>query len=248
MGNNPDSRSEAKADLNAKLAGLPSAYWPRVTELVTKAGPLKLEVDRVLPYAVLLTIVERQAKTEAPSDGHTRRSWRELLGLIHGFEGGYDDEKEAERQYRRGRRARSLLRASLDGVMGRWKKFQELVAKHRPDLPVHDQQRLSREALDGVRKSLDRIRMDLFLEDDVVTKERQVRRLSTAANAYSLWRSAVPAYRGKWSDMHRLAVKWRLSNSRDVEAFRGIVMRASRPGRHVPAGIADAWESLFEKS
>ena len=248
MRNNPNSRSEAKADLNAKLASLPEAYWPRVTELVTKARPLNLDLDRVLPYAVALTIAERQAENEGVSDEHTRRSRRELVGGIHGLETGYDDEKEAETQYRRGRRARNLLSASLDGLVGKWKRFHELVAKHKPDLPVHNQRTLSREVLATISKSLERIHLELFLEDDVLTEQRQARGLSTTAKAYSLWRSAVPRYRGKWSDMHVLAVKWRLSNSRDLEAFRSIVMRASRRGQHVPPGIADAWESLFEKS
>jgi len=213
-----------------------------------KARPLKLDLDRVLPYAVLLTIAERQAENEARSNEHTSRSWRELVGAIHGLEGGYHDEKEAETQYRRGRRARNLLSASLDGVVGKWKSFCELVAKYKPDLPVHNQRRLSREALDTISKTLERLHMELSLEDNVLTQERQARRLSIKATAYSLWRSAVPRYTGKWSDMHGLAVQWGLSISGDVEAFRSIVLRASRPGHQVPPGLADAWESLFEKS
>jgi hypothetical protein len=247
MKETPVPRSEALGELKAKLGRLPLPVSRRITELVTKVLPLKGDLDRIVPYAFLFTIVERHAKGEVISSEHTRSSWHELAGLIHGLQTGYRDEQEAATQYRRGRRARQILAASLDGVMTKWRKFHQLVNKHQLDLPLHNQERLARETLDGIRKALESMRTSLILEDSVLSKGRQLRPLSTTAKTYTMWRFGVPGYRGKWSDMYRLAVAWRLTYAQDVETFRSIVARLPPPSPEMQAQIASAWQWSFWK-
>jgi hypothetical protein len=114
-------------------------------------------------------------------------------------------------------------------------------------LPVYNQRKLSRKTLEGVRQTLESIRTSLILENGILSKEPQSRRLSTTAKAYSLWRFAVPHYRGMWSDMHRLAVAWRLSDAKDVESFRSLAARIPRPSPEIRALLEGAWQSLFGK-
>jgi hypothetical protein len=247
MGETPTPKSESAAKLKAKLSRLPPALSREITELVRKALPAEIALDRVLPYALLLSMMERRAQGEATSKEHARRSWRELAGSIHGLETGYRDEQEAAARYRLGRLARHRLGASLDGVATTWRKFQQLVEKHRLDLPVHNQRLLARKRLDAVGKTLEGLRTALFLENDVLHKERSTPSRSTTTETYSLWRFTVPQYQGKWSDMHRLAVVWRLTDAKDLDAFRIMVTRVPRPSQDMTLFIQGTWQSLFGK-
>jgi hypothetical protein len=142
-----------------------------------------------------------------------------------------------------------MLGLSLDGVIAKWKRFRQLVDKHRLDLPVHNRQQLSPKSLETIRKTLAGLRTSLFLEDDVLRKAQRTPHLSISSKTYSLWRFVIPSYRGKWSDMHRLAVAWRLSRAKDVDAFRGMVMRVPRPGEDQDLAllIGNSWRSLLKK-
>jgi hypothetical protein len=201
----------------------------------------------VLQYAALLVMTKREAETQAVSKAHTERSWHELAGQIHGLETGYREVQEAGTRYRRGRRARNDLGASLDGVIAKFRNFQQLVQKHRTDLPVHNQGMLSPGSLEDLDKTLEKLRISLSLENDVLAKERRSPGLSTREKTYALWRSVVPRYQGKWSDMHRLAKAWRLSGAIDVETFRCMVMRVPRTGQDRVSAMASAWRPFFEK-
>jgi len=241
------SRLEVPVELKARLGLLPTGLSQRITELVMKALSLNIELTRVLQYASLATMIDGDAQVDAISKDHTARSWHELAGVIHGPETGYWDEQEAGTRYRRGRRARQLLGVSLDGVITKWRKFQQLVDRRRVDLPVHNQQQLSAESLEAVGKTLVSLRISLFLEHDVLRKEHRRPRLPARAKTYSAWRFLVPRYRGKWSDMHRLAVAWGLSVAEDVETFRSIVMRVPPPSQDILRSLTSAWQSLFGK-
>ena len=242
-----DQRSEAPAKLDAKLGHLTAALSRRITELVTKAKPLAIEPNRVLQYAVLLVMTEREAETEAVSKEHTERSWHELAGLIQGLDTGYREVQEAGTRYRRGRRARNDLGASLDGVITKFRNFQQLLESQRADLPVHNEGMLSPRTLEGIRKTLEKLRISLVLEDDVLAKKRRAPSLSTTEKTYALWWFVVPRYRGKWSDMHSLATAWRLSDAKDVETFRSMVKRLPRSGQDTLTVMGSAWRPFFEK-
>jgi hypothetical protein len=233
MGNTLVLTSYAPAELKAILGPLPPAVSHRITELVTKALPLKIDRDHVVRYAFLFTIVEREAQGQAVSTEHATRAWRELVGGIHGMKTGYRDEQEAGMRYRRGRQARALLGTSLNALIKRWGNFQQLVHKHRSELPMHSQRRLSQRTLESLRKTLESMRASLVLEGDVLDKGRAPH-LSTTAKTYALWRFQMPSYPDRWIDMYRLAVEWRLSGAKDVETFRTIVMRATRPSQGMP--------------
>jgi hypothetical protein len=135
------------------------------------------------------------------------------------------------------------LGASLDGLIKKSKNFEQLAHKHRRDLPVQNQQRLSAESLEAVGKTLGSLRTSLFLENDVLSKEHRTPPLSTRAKTYSFWRFEVPNYRGKWNDMHRLAVAWRLSAAKDVETFRTMVKRVPPLSHDLSLLLGSAWQS-----
>jgi hypothetical protein len=240
-------KSESVAELKARLSRLPPAVSREITELVMKALPLDIALDRVLQYALLLSMMERLAQGEATSKEHARRSWHELAGSIQGLETGYRDEQEAAARYRLGRLARHRLGASLDGVATTWRKFQRLVEKHRLDLPVHNQRQLSRKRLDAVGKTLQTLGTGLILENDVLHKERPMPSLSIRNETYSLWRFTVPQYRGKWSDMYRLAAVWRLTDAKDLDTFRTMATRIPRPSQEMTLFIQGPWQSLIGK-
>jgi hypothetical protein len=218
-------------------------FSPRITELVTKALALGIDLDRVLQYAFLLTIVERRSQVEVSSEDHTDRSRHELAGQIQGLETGYWDEQEAGTRYRRGRRARHRLGASLDGLIKKWRNFEQVARKHRVDLPVHNQRRLSAKSLEAVGKTLESLRTSLSLENDIL-KEQHPGRLSISVTTYTFWRFKVPNYRGKSDDMYRLAVAWRLSAAKDVETFRAMVRRVPRPSQNLSLLLGSAWQLL----
>jgi hypothetical protein len=93
MGETPSPKSEAAAELKVKLGPLPPALAREITGLVEKALPLGIALDRVLPYALLLSVVERRAQGETVSQEHASRAWHELAGSIHGLETGYRDAR-----------------------------------------------------------------------------------------------------------------------------------------------------------
>jgi len=171
MGDTPSPKSEAAAELKVKLGPLPPALAREITGLVVKVLPIGIALDRVLPYALLLSVVERRAQGETVSQEHASRAWHELAGSIHGLETGYRDEQEAATRYRRGRLARHRLGASLGGMATTWRKFQQLADKHRLDLPEHNQQQLSRKRLDAIGKTLQHLQTGLILENDLLRKE-----------------------------------------------------------------------------
>jgi hypothetical protein len=69
------------SDPEAILGRLPPELSVRITELMTTACPLNIDLDLVLRYAFLFTTVERKAQGEAVSEEHHRRSLHELSGL-----------------------------------------------------------------------------------------------------------------------------------------------------------------------
>ena len=135
---------EVLSQLDPRLAELYSQLFPalasRVSSLVTGALPQRIHADRALKFAFLYANAEQRIRGEAVSKAiskdHTRRSKLELAGEIHGFLTGYDDEEAAQR-YRRGRRARQQIKASLDALLVRWRAFDQVVRKHRSELPIH---------------------------------------------------------------------------------------------------------------
>src|SRR6266851_10322179 len=120
---------EVLGQLDPKLAELyshlPSALASRISVLVRQALPQGIHPNRVLKFAFLYAKAERLAQGDSISKEHTRRSKLELAGEIHGLRTGYRDDVEAQRRYRRGRRARQQIKASLEAVLGKWRAFEQ---------------------------------------------------------------------------------------------------------------------------
>src|SRR5579871_1631265 len=112
---------EVLSRLNPNLAELhsqlPSVLAARISVLVREALPLRIHPNRLLRFAYLYANAERLRQRDARSREHTRRSKLELAGNIHGLETGYRDELHAKQTYRRGRRARQQIKASLDAFL-----------------------------------------------------------------------------------------------------------------------------------
>jgi len=242
-----------REQLNPKLAALYSQLSPavrsRIAALVQRALPPGIHPNRLVKYAFLYATAERQARSDAVSEDHAVRSKSELAGEIHGFRSGYRDQAEAKRLYRRGRQARQQIGASLEGLLKKWDGVEQVVQKHRSELPPHLRERFSNESLARPQKLLhDMYRATLLDEENFLSEKSRRHEPSEKAQTYEWWRCCMVRYRGKWNDMHQLALAWRLSKAVDQETFRSIVVQSSRRIKTLRYPFGKAWESaLFEK-
>ena len=158
-----DLPTDVLSRLDPELRDLYSQLHPdlasRISVLLRGARSRRLHPNRVLKYAFLYATAERLAQSNAVSKEHTRRSKLELAGQIHGLKTGYRDDAEATQQYRRGRRARQQIQASLDAPAGTRQVFEQVVEQHRSELPEHVQSRFSSPILSEVGKTLHRMRI-----------------------------------------------------------------------------------------
>ena len=249
----PDKLPEEILDqLDPKLvklySQLSSAVSLRIAALVRRAGPLGIHPNRLVKYAFLYATAERQAQSDVVSKEHATRSKSEMAGILHGFRAGYWDHAEAKHRYRRGRRARQQVGASLEGVLRKWKEVEQVVQKQRSYLPVHAQPRFSDESLAGVRKLLlDMQRSTVLDEEDVLGEKDRERVLTEAAQTYIWWCFAMPPYGGKWKDMHQLARAWKLSDATYVTTFRTVVGRICKRVNCTRCPLGTAWEAILSE-
>jgi hypothetical protein len=240
--------SRLDAELRELYFQLPSVVASRVSVLVSVARSLRIDPNRVVRYAFLYAIAERQALGDAVSKDHARRAKRELAGELHAFEAGYRDDAEATRQYRIGRRARQQVQASLDALLGQWQVFEQVVEKHRSKLPGHVQLRFSDSTLREFGKSLHNLRIAIALDEEDLTSENDAEPngRSVIAQTYIWWRSIIAPYSKKWSDMHQLARAWRMSPAMSVKDFQTVVRRISK-GAMSASSFGSAWDSVLSK-
>lgn len=243
---------EIRDQLDPQLANLCCRLPPVLSEpiagLVNKALKLGIHPDRLVKYAFLRATAEREAQGDAVSMEHAIRSKTELVGELHGLPTGYRDDAEASGQYRRGRRARQQIAASLEGLLTRWRAFEAVLEKHGGELPAHLQPQFSHENLAGTRELLRGMQSVLTLGSDALSEKNRPRALSAGAQTYIWWRFVMARYRGKWNDMHQLARVWRLSDAKDVETFRSMVVRITRDVTEIHYPFGSAWDSVFEKA
>ncbi len=244
---------EVLGQLDPKLAELysklPSVLAARIATLVERALPQRIHPNRVLKFAFLYAMAERSAQGDSFSKEHTRCSKLELAGEIHGLPTGYRDNVEAVQQYRGGRRARQQVKASLEAVLGKWEVFEQVVQKHRSELPVNLQSRFSNATLHDVSKILHNMAIATVLDEEDLTVEKGGdRERSEIAQTYIWWHLKMAHYRGKWNDMHQLAYAWKMTPAGSVRSFRTVVYRICK-GVKCRRLFANAWESaLSEKS
>ncbi len=243
---------EVLCQLNPKLAELysqlPPALASRVSSLVTGALPQRIRADRVLKFAFLYAKAEQLTQGEAVSKEHMRRSKLELAGEIHGFPTGYRDSVKASQRYRRGRRARQQIKASLDALLVRWRAFDQVVRKHRPELPIHIKSRFSNATLREVGKIFQSMGIVTVLDEEDLTREQgHERERSEIAQAYVWWRLKMAPYRGKWNDMHRLAFAWHMSSAGSASGFRTVVTRISK-GAVCIDSFGRSWDSVLSEN
>jgi hypothetical protein len=244
---------EVLSRLDPRLAELytqlPPVLAARISVLVRQALPQRIHPNRVLRFAYLYATAERSARGDPVSKEHTRRAKLELAGTIHELQTGYRDDVEAQQRYRRGRRARQQIKSSIDSVQGKWLAFEQLAQKLRPELPVHAQSKISDPLLQEIRKLLHGIGNAIVLDEaDLAKDEVHERKRSDIAQAYIWWHLLMASYRGKWNDMHRLAVAWRMSDAASVKRFSTVVYRHCK-GASWTYPFETSWESLLsEKS
>ncbi len=239
------------SQLDPKLAELysqlPSALASRISVLVKEALRHRIHPNRVLKFAFLYASAERRAQDDAVSKEHTRRSKLELAGAIHGLGTGYQDDVEAKQRYRRGRRARQQIKASLEAVRGKWRAFEQVVQKHRSELPVHLQSRFSNAILRDAGKTFQNMGIAIVLdEEDLAGETGGERERSEIAQAYIWWCLKLAPYRGRWNDMHQLASAWRMSPAASVGSFRAVVNRICK-GATCTNWFGDSWESVLSE-
>jgi hypothetical protein len=242
---------EVLSQLDPKLrelySQLPAGLASRVSDLVRRALPQGIRADRVLKFAFLYATAERRAQGDAVSKEHTRRSKLELAGEIHGLQSGYEDDGEAKRRYRRGRRARQQIKASFDSVLERWRVFKQVVQTHRSALPVHIRSKVSKSTLDEIGKALQTMGIAIVLdEEDLASEKRGEPVPSEIAQTYIWWRLKLAPYRGKWSDMHALAHAWHMSSAGSTDSFRTMVERICK-GTTCTDRLEKSWESVLSE-
>ncbi|HYM05832.1 MAG TPA: hypothetical protein VEU11_04675 [Terriglobales bacterium] len=232
--------------LDPKLAELfsqmPFASSSRIASLVGRALQLPIHPTQLVKYAFLFAEAERQAKGDAVSEDHATRSRHELAGESHALQTGYSDTTKARQRYRCGRRARQQIAALLQGLLTNWERVEHVVLKHREELPVYLRPTFSNEELAGIHGRLAALGRAVRLGRDVLIEKSHRRKLTVAAQTYIWWRFTLAPYTGKWNDMHRLAVAWRLSDVRDVESFRRIVGRICRGLKSMHCTFGSAWQ------
>ena len=209
------------------------------------ATPQNIHPNRVLRFAYLYSLAERSARSDPVAKEHTRRSKLELAGVIHGLRTGYRDDVEAKARYRRGRRARQQIKSSLESVLGRWTVFEQVVQKHRSDLPLHLQAPFSDSILKEVEKALKNMgKASVLDEKDLTSKDDPNPERSEVARAYIWWRLVMAPYRGKWDDMHRLALSWRMTDTTSPKQFRNKVCRILKAAK-CTYEFEKSWESIL---
>jgi hypothetical protein len=233
-------------ELAAAYSNLSVVLASPIAILVKEAVYEGVHPNRVLKFAYLYATAERRAQGEADSKDHARRSRRELAGYIQGFKTGYRDEAEAQQRYRRGRRARQHIKASLDPVVTKWRRFVEVVEKHRSELPVHVRPLFSKAKLYEIREMLHKMEVSTVVDEEDLAQEKILRERSVIAQTYIWWYLKMRRYYGKWNDMHRLAFVWRLSPTESVKSFRTVVSRTCK-GVTCTDSFGEPWESAFSE-
>ena len=224
---------------------LPAALASRISFLVSAAQPQNVQPNRVLKFAYLYAKAEGESRGDPLAKEHTRRARLELAGQIHGVENSYQKDVEAKQTYRAGRRARQQIKASVEAIVERWRVLERVVHKHRSDLPVHAQSAFSDPILREVKKGLQEMGMACVLdEEDLTSENSRGLRHSEIAQAYIWWHLLMAPYRGKWDDMHRLALAWRMSTTMSVIQFRSSVCRLCKR-TECTHRFEKTWESVL---
>ncbi len=247
----PQKQSEEISDrLDPKLAKLcsqlPPAVGSRIESLVKMALGAFVHPNWVVKYAFLLATAEQQAHGDAVSEDHARRSKAELVGELHGYLAGYWHPAKAMELYRRGRRARQQIQASMEGCLQRWVTAEQGVRKRRPELPVYQQAKFSEERLSSVRSLLLDMARTTVLDDEIPGKKSRSREPNVITQTFIWWHFCIAPYNGKTNEMYELAQLWQLSAAEDLETFRSIVSQACRRAKQsMRYPIGSAWESVL---
>jgi hypothetical protein len=224
-------------ELDPKLVELYSslslAGAARIEVLVRKAPHVAISPARLFKYAFLFARAESQVQGDDVSEDHGARSRLELAAALHGLPADYSDPAEVMRRYKAGRRARQQIKASIDAVVGEWRRLEQVVQRHRAKLPLHLHSRFTDKTMSDVQKVLHNMGNATVLdEEDLVNKRAGERKLSVNAQTYVWWCLALPTYRGKWNDMHQLAFAWKMSPTASVKRFRFVVERICKGATH----------------
>jgi hypothetical protein len=243
----PETLRRLDPKLAALYTQLPSPLASRISFLLRAARFSQIHPNRILKFAYLYARAEQLTQERAISKEHTRRANLELAGYIHGLSTGYHGDAEAKLRYRRGRQARQQVKASLEAVIGKWRVFKQVIEKHRSELPEHVQSPYADEILSDISKKLQVMGIATVLDEEDLGIERSDERVrSEIAQTYIWWCLSMPAYRGKWKDMHELACTWRMSPAALVKRFRYVVQRILREAV-LANGFGTAWDSVLSQ-
>jgi hypothetical protein len=243
----PITRFSRIAELYAEV---PAEFFSGVAQGGKRVRLAQITPDRVLKYAVLVAAAEKTAQEDVSTENEVRAR-AELLGKTYGFEEGYHKPAEARSLDKRGRRARQQIEASLQGAEQKWQNTEQVIRKHRSEIPLHLQEVLSDERLAVVEQSLRDMRRTVALPPKKKSgrqPRRRPRELTVASQTFLWWHHILPSYRGKWNDMHRLAGAWGLSNVQDVETFRILVKKQVRKITTLHFPFGGRWRKILSEN
>lgn len=232
---------------------------------VSQAQHLGIMPDRLYEYAYLhecaLCAVQRDGATQASSIDALYASY----GSIYGFGDGANDHKRVEQFYRDSRQKAQSIHATAVSLMARLTDFENLCLRESTALPrdffkginlvsgLHGTCdllylvmaraasliSLPESGYPGqVDDELAALREGKEYEPDHLL--RNLARLNAELPTHSAltlvwWHTGIANYRGKWKDMHGLAIEWKLSTAADIENFRKYLKRLSKRTIFAPA-------------
>jgi hypothetical protein len=201
----------------------------RLGTLLRRADELKMDPERLLPYAQLLVAAQDQHAAERASAEHARRARAEIMGLMLDFSGGYDQPEEAIRREHKGRETRQQFYQLVEAAAHAIRKAEAFYGEHTDQLTKGLRVNYPRELITQDRVFWTRLATDANPSNSFYQREEPTPKfVSVSRLVLTSWRHLVPDYDGKWQDMYALARLWHISNSQDLEYFRRYVMRITK--------------------
>jgi hypothetical protein len=195
-----------------------------IQEHVQRAKGLAIEESLVFRYARILIAADEVVKDRI------RRIDRQSLRAAAEHGVFVTDPAKARLAYSAARRNQQQIHNSVTGCSKKLRKFDQVLSARYKSLP---QDVISHFPLEEIRAASERLHTfasATALQPNLLNPGMARSPLSLTKSQHALiwWRSCIPHYRGKWHDMHTLARRWRLTNTKDLDHFKRLI-RKPRP-------------------